>query len=149
MSAVSKTTNRAVSPLDALFQEVENWFGSAGRGTSGLEFEGYGYPVVNVAGNEEQLELLAEIPGVDPEKLDVQVEGRLLTLSGERPSPELPEGASWVRRERSSGAFKRSYRLPYEVESAKVTARYVNGVLHVVLPRHEASKPQKININLK
>jgi len=153
MNTVMRTTNRVntprVSPLDALFQEVENWFSNDQWNAFGASLKGYGYPVVNMAGDEHHLEVVAELPGVEPKNLEVQVEGRVLTLKGERPAVELPEQAAWIRNERSSGPFERRYQLPYEVENNEVKATYKNGVLNLTLPRHEASKPKKINIKIK
>lgn len=106
---------------------------------------GTGFPAVNVWNNAEQAVVEAEIPGVDPAKIGISVEGERLTLTGERPEPERNEG-EFHRRERVTGTFSRVIRLPYEIEGGRVTASAKNGVLTVTLPRRESTKPRKITV---
>jgi HSP20 family protein len=67
-------------------------------------------------------------------------------LRGNFPEKKLKEGERWIRRERPAHAFTRTLRLPFRVESEKVTAEYKNGILSLSLPRAEAEKPQRIQI---
>ncbi|MBA4188480.1 MAG: molecular chaperone Hsp20 [Planctomycetaceae bacterium] len=86
----------------------------------------------------------ADLPGVDPAKLEVTVtEGNQLTVVGERTPPEVP-GSVWLRQERPFGKFTRVVGLPALVDADKVEAKYVDGVLKLTLPKHEAAKPRKI-----
>ena len=103
-------------------------------------------PHLNVWEDEHALFVEAELPGIDPSKIDVTVtEGNKLTIRGERPAPEIA-GATWVRQERPSGEFTREIGLPALVDSDKVEARYELGVLKLKLPKHEAVKPRKIRV---
>ena len=70
----------------------------------------------------------------------------MLTLSGERRAPELPEGGTWHRRERAFGRFTRAVRLPFRVDPDKVEARFTDGVLRVAVGRPDADKPRRIEI---
>ena len=65
------------------------------------------FPALNVWQNEEAAAITAELPGVEPADIDIQVKDNVLTLSGERKLPDLPEGATWHRRERAFGRFTR------------------------------------------
>lgn len=104
------------------------------------------FPAVNVWSNEHETIVSAELPGVDPKEVSISVNENVLTIEGDRKADELSEADIQIRRERSVGAFSRSLRLPFEVETDKITARYENGLLHVRLPRREATKPRKIEI---
>jgi len=103
-----------------------------------------GYPAVNIWANEDSLILTAEVPGVSPDDIDINVVGETLTLSGERKPEELKEEARYHRQERGYGRFTRSIQLPFSVNVNKVEAIFRDGVLNVNLPRAEADKPKKI-----
>src|SRR5207248_6446314 len=103
-------------------------------------------PAVNVWADDYAVFVEADLPGIDPAKLDVAVtEGNLLTIQGERPEVDLPN-AVWHRQERGHGTFVRELTLPTLVEADKVDARYENGVLRLTLPKAEAAKPRKIAV---
>lgn len=102
----------------------------AGRG-------GYRYPRVNVWEGPKGWVFAAEIPGVDPAKLDVHVDGRELSIKGNR---ERADGGEL--------AFERRFELPQEVVSDDIKANFSNGVLTVALPRHPASEPRKVLIEV-
>jgi len=104
-------------------------------------------PQLDVREDDHAIHVEADLPGVDPEKIDVTVtEGDRLTIRGERPAPAI-EGANWVRQERPCGEFLREIQLPAIVNADAVGARYENGVLKLTLPKHEAVKPRKIPVN--
>ncbi|HOT92924.1 MAG TPA: Hsp20/alpha crystallin family protein [Anaerolineae bacterium] len=105
-----------------------------------------GYPAMNVWTNEEGAVVTAELPGIDPEELDISVIENTLTLSGERKPLELKEGEVYHRRERGYGKFTRSFQLPFNVDANNVQAVYEKGVLRINLPRAEADKPRKIAV---
>lgn len=98
---------------------------------------GYRYPRVNVWEGPKGWIFEAEVPGVDPAKLDVHVEGRELSLKGNR---ERADGGEL--------AFERRFELPQEVASDDIKARFKNGVLSITLPRHPASEPRKLTIEV-
>jgi HSP20 family protein len=103
---------------------------------------------MNVWTNEESMFVIAEMPGVKVEDIDISVDGESLTISGERASDEIPEEARFHRKERGSGKFQRTIQLPFSVDSNKVEATFKNGVLTLLLPRVEAEKPKKISIKV-
>jgi HSP20 family protein len=104
------------------------------------------FPALNIWSNEDELIVTAEVPGINPEDLDISVVGDNLTLKGERRSEELEEGARYHRQERGYGSFSRTVQLPFPVDIEKVNAKFTNGVLEIGLPRAEADKPRKIAV---
>jgi HSP20 family protein len=107
------------------------------------------FPPVNVYANDEEAVVSAELPGLDPDKLDISVHGDALTLTGAREAEQIGEEASYHRQERFSGRFTRTVALPFNVDSEKVKAQLRNGILTVKLARAEADKPRKIAIENK
>ena len=106
------------------------------------------YPPLNVYNDGECFVVRAEIPGVSTEDMDIEVTGDTLTVRGERRPPEIPEGASYHRRERDFGRFRRSLSLPEQVNSAKVVATFAEGILEIRLPHAEATKRRKVDIKV-
>ena len=104
------------------------------------------YPAINIWVDEDDAILTAELPGIDPNDLDISVAGETLTLSGECKPEELPEKAQIHRQERGYGSFTRSFQLPFVVDASKVEASYAKGIVKVRLPRTEADKPKKIAV---
>lgn len=104
------------------------------------------YPAINVWVNEDGALVTAELPGFDPEALDISVVNDTLTLSGDRCAEDTGEGATYHRRERRCGKFTRSFQLPFLVEGTEVEASFEQGVLKIELPRAEADKPKKITV---
>ena len=89
--------------------------------------------------------LLCDLPGVDPASIDVDVDGRMLTIRAERPAG--PEGVEWLVAERASGTFARQLTLGEGVDLEGIAASYTDGVLTLTLPVAEAAKPRKIAVN--
>jgi HSP20 family protein len=104
------------------------------------------YPAMNVWTNEESAFVTAELPGINPEDIDISVQNDTLTLRGNRAPDEVQEGGTYHRRERGSGSFTCSFQLPFQVQSDQVEASYAKGILRITLPRAEADKPKKIAI---
>ncbi len=108
-------------------------------------------PAVDIEEREDAVRLAVEVPGVEPDALDVTVNDRVLTVSGERRfvRPEGPEGEagrSAYRLERRHGRFARSLTLPKTVDPDRIQARYEHGVLHLELPKRPEAQPRRIAI---
>jgi HSP20 family protein len=116
-----------------------DWFGSRTSGTGA-------FPLINVFNDGEDFVLVAELPGVKKEDLDIQVRGDTLRIQGKK-MVSYDEGASAHRRERAAGQFDRTLTLPAEVDATKVNAEYRDGVLTLRLPRAESAKPRTVTIN--
>lgn len=104
------------------------------------------FPPTNVWTSEEGAIVRAEIPGIEPEKVDISLVNNTLTIRGSRGEETSREGQSCHRQERESGHFTRSLQLPFTVNSDRVEARFANGILEITLPRAEAEKPRKISV---
>lgn len=87
-----------------------------------------------------------DLPGVDPENVDLTVEGNVLTVTAESPVEE-DEDVTWMLRERPAGTHRREVRLGERLDGANVKANFDNGVLTVTIPMREESRPQKISIS--
>lgn len=103
------------------------------------------FPPVNIYDDGETFHVRAEIPGARKESLDITATGDTLTIRGERVVQSGRE-ASYHRREREAGEFRRSVTLPVDVDTTRVQASYADGILEVKLPRAEAAKPRKVKI---
>lgn len=89
--------------------------------------------------------LSADLPGIDPGSVDIDVDGQLLTIRAER-TLRNTEGVKWLTRERESGSFLRQLNLGQGIDIDAISARYENGVLSVTIPVSERAKPRKIEI---
>lgn len=132
------------------FTEVQRLQREMNRLFSGAtEVYAHDFPAVNVWRGENGAIVTAELPGIDPAKLDISVVGDSLTLTGIRELETLKEGESYHRQERTYGRFARTLQLPFQMVAAKVEAKYERGVLQITLPRVEAEKPKKISIKVE
>ena len=116
-----------------------DWFGTrtSGRGS---------YPPVNVFSEGDDYVIVAELPGVKKEDLDVQVKADTVRIQGKKVI-EVGSDVSVHRRERSEGQFDRTLSFPAQLDAAKASADYRDGVLTVRLPRAESEKPRSVAIN--
>ncbi|MFB6079586.1 MAG: Hsp20/alpha crystallin family protein [Haloferacaceae archaeon] len=109
------------------------WFDSA---RSARAFE------VDVRVDDEQVVVMADLPGFERDDIDVSLDDRTLTVSAERVAAEVEEDDDYVRRERRHRETSRSIRLPAAVDEDAATATYNNGVLTVTLPRIDAGEDE-------
>jgi HSP20 family protein len=89
--------------------------------------------------------LNADIPGVDPGSVDIDVEGQLLTIKAER-TVRGRDGVKWLAQERPSGSFTRQLNIGEGIDAQHISANYANGVLSITIPVSERAKPRKIAI---
>lgn len=134
--------------FDGLQRHLEQLLGLRGMPSS-IRAAGRGaFPALNMGTTDQAVEIYAFAPGIDPGKIEVSVDKGLLTVSGEREAdtPEEGDNVSVYARERFAGAFRRVVSLPEDVDTAKVDASYRNGVLRIVIPKREASRPRRIEV---
>ena len=89
--------------------------------------------------------LTADLPGIDPGSVDIDIDGQLLTVRAER-TPRSQEGVKWLTRERQGGTFLRQLTLGQGIDTASISANYENGVLSVLIPVSESAKPRKVAV---
>ncbi|WP_448871939.1 Hsp20/alpha crystallin family protein [Desulfobulbus propionicus] len=126
--------------MNSIFSEFDRTYhpGTAWIGTEA-------YPRTNLSDTGDNLEIVAEVPGMAKEDLQVKIQGNYLQISGSRKT-DAPEGFKTHRNERGAGSFSRSFTLPYDVDSTKVEATLKDGLLKLVLPKAESAKPRQIAI---
>jgi HSP20 family protein len=90
--------------------------------------------------------LTADMPGIDPGSVDIDVDGQLLTIRAERTLTE-GEGVKWITREREAVSFLRQLNLGQGIDTERIAANYGNGVLSVTIPVSEKAKPRKIAVS--
>ncbi len=104
-------------------------------------------PPVDVYQNDaKELVIVAELPGMKREDIELTVDNNTMTLRGERKQASDVKEESYHRVERTYGTFSRSFSLPQTVDAGKVRAEYREGVLSVVLPMREEAKPKQITV---
>jgi HSP20 family protein len=106
-------------------------------------------PAVDIYENNDFVVVKAELPGVEKDRISVEVKEGILTLRGERGFDNELKKESYHRIERSYGSFQRSFSLPVSVDQEIVTARFQNGVLEVQLPKKDQVKPKQIEVDVK
>lgn len=106
-------------------------------------------PALDVSETDEDLLIKAELPGVDPKEIEVNLSGTTLTVKGEKKEEREEKTENMHRIERSYGSFSRSITLPCEVKEDKIEANFKNGVLNLKLPKAETNKKRSIKIDVK
>ena len=142
------------SALALLRGEMDRIFDAFVRGPFGAidwPFAGHGNwsPAVDVAENDEEVTIRAELPGIDPEELDVSISGNQLVLSGEKKESTEESGKGFYHSESRFGAFRRSLPLPEGTDPQNIDAQYANGVLTIHLKKSPSAAPKRIAVKVK
>ncbi len=144
------------APSEKLREVIAGWIDTVTtqgeRAIDSLGLRGSGkpwLPQADVIEGQEQVVVLVDLPGVDPEKVEILLVGNMLTIKGEQASGSGATSHVVHRRERPAGTFSRSIPLPAPVNPEKVSADSKNGVLTVILAKEERAKPRPIPITVK
>lgn len=134
--------------LAALQNEMGRWMGQMTGATPGT---GNGQsstwlPAVDVWETDDELVLSFDLPGIPEDKVSVELDDNVLTVSGERERTQEHSGDRFYRFERRFGTFSRSVTLPAGVNEESIKADYRDGVLEIRVPKPEEPKPKKIQI---
>lgn len=110
---------------------------------------GHTFPQVNIKENDKQIEVSAELPGLDQNDVDISIYNNVLTLRGEKKQEKEDKEGEYYHRECSYGSFHRDIALPGEVNENKVKADFKKGVLKITLPKKEEAQrtAKKIDIS--
>jgi HSP20 family protein len=131
-------------PIDQLFDEMwRNWPNRFFEGDTTRPFL---RPAMDVVENEDNITVRVDLPGLTSDDVHVEMEDNVLTIRGEIGDTIEKEGERYHYRERYSGSFQRSLRLPNTIDANKVDASFDNGVLNIVLPKLPQAQPKKIDI---
>lgn len=139
------------STLRRLQDDINRAFGSAlvnGEDNSASAVSHW-TPAVDVHEEANAFVIRADVPGVDPETIDVTMENGVLTLSGERKSEHTDENANGTARrvERVYGSFYRRFTLPDTADAERVAAKSSHGVLEITIPKKEQVQPKRIKVS--
>ena len=129
----------SVAPLRGL------WPGGWGNGTGRMPLP------VDVYATKDEVVIIAAIPGIQAEAIEISINQNTVTLSGTMPnvaSSEEAKDATWYLHELPNGAFQRSVTLPIEVDPAKADATCEHGILRLRLPKAETAKPRQIKVRV-
>jgi HSP20 family protein len=140
-----------VRELNSLQQEMNRLFSSffdtptAGNGASHAR---RWIPAMDLVETDEHYVLTADLPGLSQEDINLEFDGDVLTLSGERKSEHTERKEGFYRLERAAGSFSRSLTLPEGIDPEAVKATFDKGVLEVRIPKPEQRKPKKVAIQV-
>jgi HSP20 family protein len=131
-----------VTLRDAMDRLFEDSFVRPGAWANGVALS----VPVDLWETKDAYHLKADVPGMTPDDIDINVTQDTVTITGEvKPQSESQE-EGWLRQERRTGKFSRSFTLPVAIDANKVDATFQNGVLHLVLPKSEAVRPRQIKV---
>ena len=106
-------------------------------------------PRLDVSETDKEISIKAELPGLEPEGINISLDRGILTISGEKSAENEEKGERFYRVERSYGSFHRSIQLPKEVNEDKIEATYKRGVLKIKLPKTKAAQEETKRITIK
>ena len=134
--------------LDSIQDELNRLFGRTFTGAEAIRPAAVGswMPSMDVFETEDKIVATVELPGIDPDDVEVAVEDFTLTISGTREFSSEVKEESFHRIERRYGSFSRAITLPQTTDTEKVEAAFDKGVLTVEVPKVEKAKPKKIQI---
>ena len=134
--------------LVSIQDELSRLFGRTFGGSEALRPSGSGawMPSMDVYETEDKIVAKLELPGIEPDNVDVSVEDSILTISGRREFSDEVKEESYHRVERRYGSFTRAITLPQTADTEKVNADFDNGVLTIEVGKAEKAKPKKIQV---
>jgi HSP20 family protein len=136
--------------LAALQNEMGRWMTTlAGATTPGNGQSSNWLPAVDVWETDNELVLSFDLPGIPEDKITVELDDSVLTVSGERERAQEHSNERFYRFERRFGSFSRSVTLPAGVTENDISANYKDGVLEVRVPKPEEQKPKRIQVGTK
>lgn len=141
-----------IKELEDLQQRLTGWLGrppwrSETGGREALTVAEWA-PLVDISEDETEYLIKAELPDVPREAVKVSVENGVLAIQGERRFEKEEKNKRYHRIERSYGSFLRSFGMPEEVDPARVSAEFRDGILRVHLPKSEQSRPEAVEVKI-
>ena len=130
-----------------VLNEFNRMFERAGDADESTSATAEWAPAVDIEEHADKYVLHADVPGVDPNTIEITLEKGVLTLAGSREKNVEQKSVESRRIERITGRFLRRFTLPESVDAENVKASGKHGVLEIVIPKREAAKPRKITVN--
>lgn len=134
------------TPLGSLRQEMEELFDRLSGSWNGEPISELQIPSTDISETDGNIEVTMDVPGMKASELTIEVRGNILEVSGEHQEEKEEKDKTYRRVERRRGAIRRAFVLPAEVDESKVSAECKDGVLHIVLPKSEEAKKQRIEV---
>jgi HSP20 family protein len=139
-----------LTPFDKMFDSMmEAQFPEVVQQVGVKPYQGSAYPKVNVYEYDDKVGIVAEIPGLDKNQLNVEVEDGTLTISGDKHGVWEEEGAKVIRRELKASSFKRSFQLGELLDGNNIKANFKDGILSIEVPKKELEQPKKTFVKIK
>ncbi len=155
-SALIRRSPNATLRRDPVFEAFDRFFGDHGwptlasndaETTEEANKASSWTPVVDLRETDDAFLFTAELPGLSKKDIDISLEEKTLTISGERKFEKESENDNYHRVERSYGTFRRSFSLATAIEAEKVSAKFKDGLLTLTVPKSPAVKPRKISVS--
>ncbi len=131
--------------MNRLFNEAFSRFRLPEEGPMAVSWS----PAVDIYETEDKIVVKAELPGVDRKDVSIEIRDNTLILKGEKKAEKTVKEENYYRLERSYGSFQRTFSLPVNIQQDKITAKYKDGVLEILLPKVEEAKPRQIKIDVE
>ena len=134
-----------LTPFDKLFdQMVTQHYPDIAKSVGVNPMQGSAYPKVNVYEYDDKIGIVAEIPGLSKNQVNIEVEDNVLTITGDKHNTGVEnDGAKVIRRELKHSSFKRSFQLGDQLDSNNVDAKFEDGILSISIPKTEPEVPKK------
>lgn len=134
--------------IERLQKEINRIFDNS-MNTNKEHAMGVWYPAVDIYEDPERVVISADLAGIDPRDVELNIEGDTLTIKGERKFEHEDKKDNYVRVERAYGTFMRTFTIPEYVDKDKISAEYEKGMLNITLPKKPESQPKKIKVSVK
>jgi len=135
------------SLMNQLYREMDNVLGYRGERDENAPVSAADWvPAVDIREDNDRYVLYADIPGVDPKDIEVNMEDGVLTIRGDRKWEDEEEREGFKRVERVRGTFFRRFTLPDTADAEKIKAKSNNGVLEIDIPKQERMQPRRITV---
>ncbi len=140
--------------MDELFNSLRSNFWQGGRGSElASTWPSVGgevmAPAVDIAEANGQYEVTAELPGMDPEQVEVKLADGRLTIKGEKKEEKEEEKEGYYLSERRFGSFQRSFAVPEGIDPEKISAEFKNGVLKISIPKTPEAQQKEKRIEIQ
>jgi HSP20 family protein len=132
-------------PLGSLRDEMEDLFSNFWEGRR-APWSNEMVPSADLSETAEAIHVQLDVPGINPDQLDIQLQDQILTVRGERKEEKEEKGKTFHRIERHAGNFTRAFQLPCAVAEDRVVAEYRDGVLQITLPKSPQARQRKISV---
>jgi len=141
---------RPLGELTSFRKEIDRlWNQFLGEVPFAKRFSEEWLPSVDVSETKDKVLIKAELPGLEPNDVNVSISGNILTIKGEKKKEQEEQDVHHHAVERYHGSFQRAFQLPVDIKTDKVEASFDKGVLTVSLPKAEEAKKKEIEIKVK